>query len=51
MEERRLWSRVVETRWGNEMERRDYREVVRPYGRGLWRRIGAGRQHFLECVK
>lgn len=43
MKERRLWSMVIEARWGTEMERRDFRKVVRPYGMGRWRKIGSGR--------
>lgn len=35
MEEKKLWSKIIEARWGTKMERREVRKVVRSFGRSL----------------
>lgn len=42
---------VIEARWVAEVGRGSIREVVRPHGMDLWRKIGSEGHQFLECLQ
>lgn len=49
-EEGRLWKSVVKALWEIVDVGGSYRDVARPHGIGLWRKIGMGKQKFHECI-
>lgn len=49
-EENRSWKSIVDARWGRLEGGVTAREVVRPHGRDLWKKIGMGLRNFQECI-
>lgn len=49
-EKDKLWERIVETRWGSIEGGGTAREVARPHGRGLWKKLSMESQKFKECI-